>query len=180
MPNQRTRKPTPRLKSFDYDAPGFYHVVICVKEGHHILGNIVVNNDTDNNRRGRLVIGPQSPAFAKTKLYEAGNIIDANIKYINGNLTDRKIDTHIIMPNHIHLIIEICKRADYQSAPTVPLSTIVRTFKSAVTKQVGFKFWQRGYYDRIIRDDSELYTTRQYILDNPKNWIYDYQFWYRV
>jgi REP element-mobilizing transposase RayT len=30
--------------------------------------------------------------------------------------------------------------------------------------------WKSGFYDRIIRNDAELYKIRQYILDNPKNW----------
>jgi hypothetical protein len=30
--------------------------------------------------------------------------------------------------------------------------------------------WQRGYWERIIRDDQELHTTRAYIVDNPDRW----------
>ena len=29
------------------------------------------------------------------------------------------------------------------------------------------KVWQRGYYERIIRNERELNTTRQYIQNNP-------------
>lgn len=27
--------------------------------------------------------------------------------------------------------------------------------------------WQRGYYDRVVRDDKELDATRRYIENNP-------------
>ncbi|MFA5104424.1 MAG: transposase [Candidatus Margulisiibacteriota bacterium] len=53
------------------------------------------------------------------------------------------------------------------------LGTIVNSYKSAVTNRChknGYKFgWQRNYFDRIIRNDSELDRIRQYIADNPKN-----------
>lgn len=34
-------------------------------------------------------------------------------------------------------------------------------------------FWQRNYYDRIVRNDQALLAIRQYIRDNPKQWIDD-------
>lgn len=35
------------------------------------------------------------------------------------------------------------------------------------------KLWQRNYYERIIRDDEELHSIHQYILDNPARWQED-------
>ena len=32
------------------------------------------------------------------------------------------------------------------------------------------KFWQRNYYDHIIRNDRALSAIRQYIRNNPRNW----------
>jgi REP element-mobilizing transposase RayT len=34
-------------------------------------------------------------------------------------------------------------------------------------------FWQRGYYDHVIRDEAGLLRVRQYILDNPARWAED-------
>lgn len=67
------------------------------------------------------------------------------------------------------------------------IPTIIRSFKATVTKQInefrqtpGQKVWQRGFYDRIIRDEDELNNIREYIIynllkwhedkDNPANW----------
>jgi hypothetical protein len=33
--------------------------------------------------------------------------------------------------------------------------------------------WQRNDYERVIRDDAELFRTCQYIIDNPTNWNRD-------
>jgi REP element-mobilizing transposase RayT len=60
------------------------------------------------------------------------------------------------------------------------LATIIRSFKSAVTKRInqmrnnpGALVWQRNYYERVIRDEGEFETIRQYIVDNPVQWTED-------
>jgi len=60
------------------------------------------------------------------------------------------------------------------------LPTIVRAFKSAVTKRInehrntpGTKIWQRSYYEHIIRDESSLNQIREYIVNNPVQWKMD-------
>jgi len=35
------------------------------------------------------------------------------------------------------------------------------------------KLWQRNYYERVIRDDSELHRVREYITGNPARWFED-------
>lgn len=58
------------------------------------------------------------------------------------------------------------------------LSAIVRSYKSAVTKRIrkiginNFK-WQSNFYDRIIRNESELFNIRKYIEQNPLKWDLD-------
>lgn len=58
------------------------------------------------------------------------------------------------------------------------LSVVIRTYKAAVTtqcRQSGLTSfgWQRNYYERVIRDESELNRVRQYIMDNPARWDSD-------
>ena len=58
------------------------------------------------------------------------------------------------------------------------LGHIMQTFKAAVSRQAvrdglmprGTPIWQRGYYERIIRDDGEHDRIARYIADNPMNW----------
>jgi putative transposase len=71
-------------------------------------------------------------------------------------------------------------------APDVPritpgsLGAIVRSFKSAVTKQArevawmpGVPFWQRNYYEHIVRNERQLERLRRYIDENPERWELD-------
>jgi len=58
------------------------------------------------------------------------------------------------------------------------LSDIIGAFKTTSSKDIhlaGFPnfFWQRSFYERIIRSEGEAYKTRQYIRDNPANWDHD-------
>lgn len=70
-------------------------------------------------------------------------------------------------------------------APTLSLPDVVHRFKTMTTKRYtdgvklsGWqpfpgKLWQRNYYERIIRNETELNKIRQYIVNNPLNWQTD-------
>ncbi|MCB9043239.1 MAG: hypothetical protein R2798_11135 [Chitinophagales bacterium] len=57
------------------------------------------------------------------------------------------------------------------------VSTIIRSYKSAVTKhanRLGFpNGWQSRFYDRIIRNSIEYQRITHYINYNPANWDKD-------
>jgi REP element-mobilizing transposase RayT len=66
-------------------------------------------------------------------------------------------------------------------APTV--GEIVRAYKARGTHALnlarntpGQPFWQRNYYERVIRNDRELAAIRQYMVDNPMRWAEDENF----
>jgi REP element-mobilizing transposase RayT len=42
-------------------------------------------------------------------------------------------------------------------------------------KVPGKTVWQRNYFDHIIRNERSLFRIRQYIRNNPKNWVADAQ-----
>jgi putative transposase len=78
-------------------------------------------------------------------------------------------DAFIVMPNHIHAVVRL---------DDVLLAEFVGRVKSAVTSRARretddslVRVWQRGYHDRIIRDDFDLRSTRTYITDNPSRWV---------
>ena len=99
------------------------------------------------------------------------------------------------MPNHVYgiILIQSVSVGAQHAAPlrNMPpnvnvavgsLGAIVRSFKSAVTKKInksrgtqGLKVWQRNYFERIIRQDSELEKARKYIVENPLAWDLDIQ-----
>lgn len=70
-------------------------------------------------------------------------------------------------------------------APTLSLSDVVHRFKTMTTKRYcdGVKtnkwppfdarLWQRNYYEHVIRDETDLNRIREYIINNPANWVKD-------
>jgi len=64
------------------------------------------------------------------------------------------------------------------SPPT--LGQIVAYFKYQTTKSInqmretpGARFWQRNYWEHVIRDETDLNRIRQYIQTNPLRWVDD-------
>jgi REP element-mobilizing transposase RayT len=56
----------------------------------------------------------------------------------------------------------------------------VGSFKSATTRRVNrvrgtprAPFWQRGYYEHVIRDEGDLEKIRTYVAQNPLSWELD-------
>jgi putative transposase len=101
------------------------------------------------------------------------------------------LDAFVIMPDHIHgiLILTDNSWAGLKPAPTGAgtrggvrhgLPEIVRALKTYSARRInaargtpGTSVWQRGYYERIIRNERELNLTRKYITKNPRNWQSD-------
>lgn len=85
-----------------------------------------------------------------------------------------ELDEFIIMPDHIHGIIILDNKG---GANNKSLSTIIQRFKTFTAKKINElldgknKFhWQKSFYDRIIRNERDLYLIRNYIHLNPMKW----------
>jgi len=99
----------------------------------------------------------------------------------------------MIMPNHIHGIIQIIEPnvgAGSEPARTEPapkssssqtsLPEIVRQFKTFSARRINTlrnstdkPVWQRNYYEHIIRNDQSFQKIGEYILTNPVQWEND-------
>jgi REP element-mobilizing transposase RayT len=151
-----------RLKDYDYSQPGAYFVTICVQSKKCILGTIS-NDQIHLSEFGRL----SRDFWGQVQLYFDGI----------------SIDTFIVMPNHLHVIIVILEsnHSVGQSQPRRPsLGQIVGYYKYLTTKEInrirgtpGIPFWQRNDFERVIRNRDGLHRIRKYIVDNPRNWDRD-------
>ncbi len=59
------------------------------------------------------------------------------------------------------------------SSPTKDIKTIVRSFKTLVTKEIGFAIWQHSYHDHIIRGKGDYENIWEYIDTNTFKWEKD-------
>ena len=156
-----------RLKGHDYQADGVYFVTLCVQGRHCVLGEV---------RAGRVKLSPLGQVVA-----EAWQWLAENHPYV-------ALDTWVVMPNHLHgiLVLRPTDRVQEGGSRTAvpvkrkPLGRLIGAFKTISTKRInqlrnteGERFWQRNYWERIIRDDDELHRTRWYIANNPAAWTDD-------
>ena len=164
------RRRSIRLKDFDYSQAGAYFVTICTYNKKCLFGK-VISGEMQPNECGRVI----EEEWLKT----------AEIR------KNVELDVFVVMPNHFHgiLVIEDKCRGTVHRAPTLEqfakptsgsLPTIVRYFKSAVTRRIndlrGTSYtpvWQRNYYEHVIRNEDDLNEIREYIANNPVKWGLD-------
>ncbi|MEW5920646.1 MAG: transposase [Bacillota bacterium] len=152
-----------RLKNYDYGQPGYYFVTICTYEKQKILCHIDLS-----------IEGVEKSTIKHT---EIGLKVEHSLLNIPTLFSGVSVDQYIIMPNHLHLIIVLTKTGGHGDPP---LHDIIGRFKSFTTREFniikrtkGKLLWQRNYYEHVIRDEDELNSTRQYIIDNPAKWHED-------
>jgi REP element-mobilizing transposase RayT len=92
------------------------------------------------------------------------------------------LDAFVVMPNHVHgiLMFEDPPAGIAASVHQRPrLFDVIRVFKStsarAANSRAGTQgsLWQRGYYERVIRDEEEWKRVRVYVERNPQTWSED-------
>jgi len=71
-----------------------------------------------------------------------------------------------IMPNHVHGL--------FRPLPGHTVAEVLQAWKSYSAKRANQilgrsgQFWQREYYDHIVRDEEEFYRIVRYIVENPR------------
>ena len=124
-------------------------------------------------------------------LNEFGKLVKQILENIPVLYSYIELDYFVIMPDHIHIIIIIDPLTVVTGRDLSPdgkpkikiksLSEIIGAFKTISSKElhkkgfIDFK-WQRSFYDRIIRNEKELFFIRQYIEQNPLRLEIEQQF----
>ncbi len=168
------RIPSARAYWHDYNH-GCYFITICTNKREHFFGEI-----NDN----------------KMTLSEIGIFADSYVYKINSLYDDAQILSHVVMPNHIHLIISIVGTKCNDSNDDIikndfdinekmsmiakkrgRMSLILSKYKSSITRyalknNIHFS-WQTRFHDRIIRDHNEFNNIDNYIKNNIINWLDD-------
>ena len=166
-----------RLKGWDYGSNALYFITICCKNRQCFFGDV---ND------------------GKIKLSPIGHIANSCWVEIPNHFPFVVLHNHIIMPNHVHGIVEIAKSDNAMVAETPKLGvsatspnlgvsmtasqkwkpntlgTIINQYKRACTinaRKINPDFaWQSNYHDRIIRDEKSYRNISNYIMQNPLKW----------
>jgi REP element-mobilizing transposase RayT len=177
--NGKYRIESSRLKEWNYSKPWWYYVTINTKNQFEYFGNV---------ENGKMVLNPIGMLIEEEWL---------KTKEIRSNVD---LDYYVVMPNHFHGIIVLEEKNNVETTGSVvlknnlfsetthrvvsttlkpnSLGSIIGQFKSTCSKKIHklgkIKFsWQNGFYDRIIRNEKELFQIRKYIEQNPIKWELD-------
>ena len=163
MENEFPKRKSPRLQGFDYNREGIYFITICTKDRRCILSRIVVTG---------------VPDCPQIDLTNYGKFAEKYIKQLNEFYNHISIESYVIMPNHIHILLFV--KEDGQSRTPVPttrantvISQFISTFKRFCNKEYGENIWQSRFNDHIIRNRDDYEKHLRYIFENPMCWYYD-------
>ena len=140
-----------RLDSYDYTQNGAYFITICTLHKKCIFGSV---------RKGA-----DGPVMGCN---DVGRIVEQSIRRIPAHYPGVEVVRSRVMPNHVHLLLTFATGRDNPA-----LSTVINQFKGAVTKELGRPVWQKGYYDRVVRNTEEFRKIGEYIEYSPAKWSED-------
>ena len=138
-----------RLEGFDYSKDGVYFITICTKDKEFTLSRI--SGEKEN---------------AVSVLSNHGQLVRSGIELINVWYPFAKVLQYVIMPNHVHILLELRNAR-------LSVSAIISYFKSYVTRNAGVPVWQKSFYDHIVRNHDDFCRISEYIAHNPENWALD-------
>ena len=161
-----------RLKGFDYGKDALYFITSVIKDREIFFGEM---------NSGRMILNQYGEIAGKQWFW-----LGQQYPYV-------VLHDFVVMPNHIHGIIEINRKniditavgtgrdlslLPKKSIKIKPLPQLIGAYKTTVSKQIhlaGNKnfAWQRSYHDHIIRNDNEYHRITNYIHNNPRNWNED-------
>ena len=166
-----------RLKDYDYSKEGAYFFTICTYQRIEVFGEIIESN---------------------MHLNDQGEIMYAMWQTLPKRFPNVELDAFITMPNHVHGIVVQSKcdslkhdsekvpftfNYQYKSFRSNPnrsqsVHETIRAFKALISYHVHRNgnpefAWQRGFYEHIIRNVTELDRIRSYIINNPAKWQED-------
>ncbi|MCG8372750.1 MAG: transposase [Balneolales bacterium] len=164
-PHTYRRKNSLRLHGYDYSGEGVYFITCITKNRVKVFGE--VKADT--------VLLSQEGTIVKQEWLKTSKI-----------RKEITLGEFVVMPDHFHALCLIDgqqvrahghaprqnqKRKHNFGPQSKNLSALIRSFKATCTKRIretnpSFA-WQRGFHDRIVRNEKELERIAEYIYNNP-------------
>lgn len=158
--NKVCRRPQLRNNRINYQF-GWFFVTFQVTENKSELGAIVGE---------------------KCVLNALGKAVVSLIKSLQQYNPEVFVDSFVVMPNHVHLILKIENKL---SNGERHLSKIIGKLKSlaayeyrllrnnGLARDIGTRLWQENYWEKIISSYKQLDAIRVYVENNPKCWSMD-------
>lgn len=176
------KRKSPRLPEYDYALAGGYFITIVTHKHLPFFGK-VVDGEMQKNEAGWMIqkewlcLHNHFSGIELDEFIVMPNHFHGILFITETNVGEGLVPSRQCLPER-NVPLE---RAPTRDAPT--LSEIIGAFKSKTTSKYiqGVKehnwptyhdrLWQRSFYDRVIRDESELDKLREYIHHNVSKWM---------
>jgi len=139
-----------RLPTYDYRSGGCYFVTINSFRRQPLFGSI----------------GPEGVCLSPL-----GRLVASEIEAMPARNLGVVIDTFIVMPDHIHLLLAL------PDGGHRTLGWLINAFKAGVTRQCrvllgdsNMRVWGNRYHEHVVRSVDAIEPIRRYVLENPARW----------
>lgn len=149
-----------RAFSHNYYAPFIYHIIIKKAKNCEIFGSV----------EGDARIAPGNPGSARIRESALGKVIAKTLLHIPYEYPILKLYQFCVMPDHIHLLIQVLYRSDKH------LDFYVENLKIRIAAKYSEKrgeiitnevIFEPGYCDKPLYDKRSLDDLFRYIRENP-------------
>ena len=147
-----------RLSGFMYGGGNTYFLTICTPNRQHLLGEVV---------GGGVLDAPH------VQLSGYGQIVEQMIHSIEMTYCSVHVDSFVIMPDHLHLLVTIQDDGGTSRTPSPTnrrIPALISTLKRLTNRRIGRPIWQRSYYDHVVRNQADFDEILRYIQNNPAAW----------
>jgi putative transposase len=74
---------------------------------------------------------------------------------------------YVFLPDHFHLLIQPTGQSNFSQIMHSLKFNFTRTYKQKINCDSSLSFWQKRFWDHVIRDETDLKNHIQYIHYNP-------------
>lgn len=142
---------TKRAWWHDYYSRSIYLITLNKRDGVPDFGRVTGDCNAPKGSK-------DFPFVAKSEMGVEINRMIYELKYIVPHL---RVLQHVVMPDHIHILIFIQKRT------TLHLGKYISKFRYLLRKKTGMELFEPGFNDKILTPDRSLDAIIQYIKENP-------------
>lgn len=187
--NELPKRKSIRLKNYDYSQNGCYFITICTNNRECLF-----NIRSPQQSTGDYARSPLRKSLHNT--LSPDEMIEKWLLELEKKFADIKINEYVIMPNHIHFILEKCDGdfadnhagSSLRQSNKVNIQEIVAWFKTMTTNEYiknvkqnvytpfDKKLWQSSFYEHVIRNEYDYVQVAEYIRNNPLKWEEDKEF----
>ena len=179
-----------RLRGHDYSDPGEYYVTICTHNRECVLGEIKdgemrlsnageiaercwyeIPQHFENVGLGEFVTMPNHlhviillrGISRRDEVTSSLQIMSSSLRVSSSPWTDSEIEPKQPIIKCLPTLGRVIAYYKYQSTKLI----------NAMRATPGTRFWQRSYYEHIIRDGNDYARIQKYIAENVANWSDD-------